>query len=127
MTNKVVLFFTAASAPTVQETADIAALAEYPGLTLRVRNAGVETLREVPETADYVSDSNAGATIPDLYDDTDDYPRTYAANPPAPTVLSTQKVITSGVEFTGPATSGSRVDGWTPTIVAGAVTALTGS
>lgn len=42
-------------------------------------------------------------------------------------VASDQLVITSGVEFLSPDVTGVYADGFTPTIVAGAVTALVGS
>lgn len=122
-----VLYFTAADVPTVNEAAEIAILKDYPGVELGVRNASKLGVYGSAEPADYVAGYNAGAAIPAPYDDTEDYPRTTAAEPPAPTVLGTQKIITSGVEFLAPATSGSRTDGWTPTIAAGVVTALTGS
>lgn len=128
MANKVLLYFTAAAKPTTDEAADIAIFQAQTGLEVRIRNAGVNSLYPDAELGvDYVADHASGALIPVAYADTDDYPRATTANPPAPTVASTQKVISSGVEFLGPATSGSRTDGWTPTIVDGDVTALVGS
>lgn len=129
MADKIVLFFTAGAIPTTSELTEINKLVTYPGIDLRVRNAAAPMgTYDTPETADYVCDYNDGSLIPAPYDDTEDYPLLTRTNPPAPAgLLSTQKVITSGVEFLGPATTGSRTDGWTPTIVAGAVTVLTGS
>lgn len=125
--NKKVLYFTAGPVPTVNEAAEIATLLAYPGIDVGVRNAANLGVYGSAEPADYVAGYNAGAAIPAPYNDTEDYPRTTAAQPPAPTLLATQKLLTSGVEFLGPATTGSRTDGWTPTIAAGAVTVLTGS
>lgn len=42
-------------------------------------------------------------------------------------VGGTDLIISSGTEFLGPAITGTRTNGYTPTIVAGAVTVLTGS
>lgn len=121
-------FFIAGTKPTTQEAADILIMQNL-GFNVAVRSA----LNYVPATSDepeqfaYVMDSASGANIPTDYADTNDFPRASKTQPPAPDVLSTQKVITSGVEFLSPAVSGSRTDGYTPTIVAGAVTALAGS
>lgn len=42
-------------------------------------------------------------------------------------IAADQVVITDGVEFASPAAGGAYVDGYTPTIANGVVTALTGS
>jgi hypothetical protein len=122
-----VLYFTASDVPTSNELAEINVLKNYPGIELGVRNASKLGVYGSAEPADYVAGYNSGAAIPAPYNDTEDYPLTSAAQPPAPTVLGTQKVITSGVEFLSPAVGGSRTDGYTPTIADGVVTALTGS
>lgn len=122
-----VLYFTASAAPTVNEAAEIAIFKAYPGIELGVRNASNLGVYGSAEPADFVAGYNAGAAIPEPYDDTDDYPLASAAQPPEPTLIGTQKIITSGVEFASPAVSGERTDGYTPTIAAGVVTALTGS
>jgi hypothetical protein len=122
-----VIYFTAGNVPTVNEASEISTLRSYPGVELAVRNAADMGVVGSLEPADYVAGYNNGAAIPDGYDDTDDYPLTSAANPPRPTLLGTQRIIHSGEEFLSPAVGGERTDGYTPTIAAGVVTALTGS
>lgn len=129
MANKKVIYFTASSIPTETEAGHIAALQAYPGLDVAIRDAskvGVSTDQGEPELADYVTNAT-GSNFPEGYDDTEDYPITTAAAPPMPTLLGTEKIIRSGVEFLSPDTTGSYVDGHTPTIAAGAVTALAAS
>jgi hypothetical protein len=125
-----IIYFTASAIPTETEAGHIAAFAAYPGIDLAIRNAaavGISTDQGEPELADYVANAT-GADFPVGYDDTEDYPIASPTNPPVPAgILSTQKIITSGVEFLSPDQSGSWVDGHTPTIVAGAVTVLAGS
>lgn len=122
-----IIYFTAAAVPTGTEQGHIDALKSYPGITLVVRNAAmVGNTDETPEEADYVANAT-GANFPVGYTDTDDYPITTAAAPPQPTLLGTEKIIRSGVEFAAPALGGAYVNGYTPTIADGVVTALAGS
>lgn len=125
MAQKKVIYFTVAAVPTSNELAQINTLRAYPEITLAVRNLARIDTDDNPETADYVC-SYAGNDFPSNYP-ADPYVRTTAAAPPAPAVLATQKVITSGVEFAGPDKTGSYVNGWTPTIAAGAVTVMAAS
>jgi hypothetical protein len=121
-------FFTATTVPTTQEAADILVFKNL-GFKVCVRNAEayVAATTDEPEDFDYVADSNSGNNIPADYADTGDYPRASKTAPPTPEVLSTQAVITSGVEFASPDASGTYVNGFTPTIANHVVTALTGS
>lgn len=125
-------YFTAGAQPTANEIAEIAAYSGV-GHTVCVRNVLAYDLdthqpgADSAEDFDYV-DAYAGTTIPAPYDDAEDFPVASPTAPPAAHApLSTQALITSGVEFLSPAVGGSRTDGYTPTIVAGVVTALTGS
>jgi hypothetical protein len=120
-------FFTAAAKPSTQEAADILIMQNL-GFDVKVRNAlGNNYTDGDPEAFDYVMDSTSGTTIPAAYANTTTYPRTSKTAPPAPTLLSTQTVITSGVEFAGNDKSGTYVNGWTPTIVAGVVSTMLAS
>jgi hypothetical protein len=124
-----VIFFTAGETATVGEAADIAQLiaamaANITDVAVRRGDLAAEDYSYGAglEAADFVA-----GTIPAAYDDEEDFP---VINPDAlaPSgVPSTSKVIASGVKFTGPAITGSYVDGYTPTIVAGVVTALVAS
>jgi hypothetical protein len=125
-------YFTAGPQPTSNELAEITAYRNV-GHDVSIRDVTKYALDTYQpgefslEAFDYV-DAYAGTTIPEPYDDTELYPVASPSAPPAAHApLSTQKLITSGVEFLSPAVSGERTDGYTPTIVAGAVTALTGS
>lgn len=120
-------FFTAAAKPTTQEAADILIMQNL-GFKVAVRDAASYVASDSdPEDFDYVMDSNSGANIPADYANTGDYPRASKTAPPAPDLLSTQKVITSGVEFAGNDKTGSYVNGWTPTIVDGVVSTMLAS
>lgn len=123
-----VIYFTVAAKPTVTEAGHITALAAYPGIdTLVVRNqAMVGNTDESPEEADYVLNA-AGSGFVAPYDDDEDYPKITPTTPPLPTVLATEKVIRSGVEFLSNQVTGSYTNGYTPTIAAGVVGALVGS
>ena len=125
MAQKKIIYFTVAAVPTVTEAGEIAALAAYPEVTLAVRNLAKISASDNAEPADYVC-SAAGNDFPANYP-ADPYVRTTAALPPAPAVLSTQKIISSGVEFAGNDKTGSYVNGWTPTIAAGVVGAMLAS
>lgn len=120
-----VIYFTVAAVPTSGEQAEIDALTAYPGLTVAVRNLSQIDATDNPEDADYVC-SLAGNNFPANYP-ADPYVRTTAANPPAPALLATQMIIKSGVEFLSPEATGTYTNGYTPTIAAGAISALVGS
>jgi hypothetical protein len=124
---KKILFFTAASKPTTQENTDINIMLDL-GFNVGVRAAPAYAKGNVQggtlETADYAMDSNAGATIPAAFSGLSVASKTA---PPAPPLLSTQRVITSGVEFAGNDKTGTYINGWTPTIVAGAVSTMLAS
>lgn len=119
-----VLYFTAAAVPTGPETTAITNLQNDGRYSVFIRNAvGKNYEGGEPEACDFVA-----GTIPTAYSDAEDYPVINPSALPNPTNLpTTAKVINSGVEFLAPAPTGSRVDGYTPTIVAGVVTAIVGS
>lgn len=119
---KKLIYFTAAAVPTVTEAGHIAIFEAIDGLETCVRNVQKIASTDNPEPADYVCNAT-GSDFPTNYPE-DPYVRVTAAAPPAPTVAATQKVITSGVEFAGPDKTGTYANGWTPTIAAGAVTAM---
>jgi hypothetical protein len=125
-----VIYFTVAAVPTETEAGHIATLKTYPGVELAVRNqavAGVNSPTDnTPEEADFVLNA-AGSGFVAPYDDNEDYPKITPTTPPLPTLLGTEKIIRSGVEFAGPDKSGSYVNGWTPTIAAGVVTTMLAS
>lgn len=125
MAQKKIIYFTVAAVPTVDELAEINALRVYPEVTLVVRNLQQIDATDNPETADYVC-SEAGNNFPTNYPE-DPYVRTTAAAPPAPTVLSTQKIISSGVEFLSDDKTGVYVNGFTPTIADGVVSTMLAS
>lgn len=125
-------YFTAAAQPTANELTEIGKYVTA-GHDVCVRNAAAYALStnqpgaDSAEDFDYV-DAYAGTTIPEPYDVAEDFPVASPDAPPAAhTLPGTQAIITSGVEFLAPAPTGSRTDGYTPTIAAGVVTALTGS
>jgi hypothetical protein len=122
-------YFTAGPTPTANETTEINTLAAA-GHDVCVRDVtkyGTSTDQPAAdglEDFDYVR-AYAGTTYPTDYDDTGDYPVADPAAPPsAVTLPGTQKLITSGVEFLSPDATGVYVNGFTPTIAAGAVTAI---
>lgn len=125
-------YFTAGATPTVNETAEIVAL-QNAGHQVMIRDVtkyaadSYQPAADGLEAFDYVR-AYAGTTYPADYDDTEDFPVANPAAPPsAVTLPGTQMLISSGVEFLSPAVGGSRTDGYTPTIAAGAISALTGS
>lgn len=119
-----VLYFTASAVPTGPETTAIGNLQNDGRYSVFVRNTlGGNYAGGEPEDCDFVA-----GTIPTAYADAEDYPVLNPSALPNPSNLpSTAKVINSGVEFLAPAPTGSRVDGYTPTIVGGVVTGLVGS
>jgi hypothetical protein len=125
-------YFTAGPKPTNNEQSEIDALAAA-GHDVMVRDVTKYTASSYQpavaglEEFDYVR-AYAGTTYPADYDDTGDFPVADPAAPPsAVTLPGTQKLLSSGVEFLSPAITGSRTDGYTPTISGGVVTALAGS
>lgn len=120
-------FFTAGPKPTNDEAAAILIMQNL-GFIVAVRNAAADNYGgDEPEDFDYVMDYDDGSLIPAAYADTEDYPRASKTVPPAPDLLSTQRVITSGVEFAGSDKTGSYVNGWTPTITNGVVSTMLAS
>lgn len=156
MAIKKVIYFTAGTAPDENEQAEIDLIAANPAYSVSVRNATLQTTDPDadPEAADYVAGSPPSdyddpgdypvldiSNIPtaSLVEEGDTIVLTDASGTtlnctlvvtdgvPTLTMASTAKIIKSGVEFLSPAVSGSRTDGYTPTIVAGDVTVLAGS
>jgi len=123
-TPAVLLYFTASAVPTGPETTAIETLQNDGRYSVFVRNAtGKNYEGGEPEAADFVA-----GTIPTAYADAGDYPVIDPSALPDPTnIPATSKVIRSGVEFAAPAATGSYANGYTPTIVGGAVTAIAGS
>lgn len=125
-------YFTAGAQPTANETAEITSYVTA-GHTVCVRNVLAYSLdshqpgADSAEDFDYV-DAYAGTTIPEPYDDAEDFPVASPSAPPASHALpGTQMLISSGVEFLSPAPTGSRTDGYTPTIANNAISAIVGS
>jgi hypothetical protein len=126
-TQKKILFFTAGPKATSQENTDMGIMADL-GFRVCARDATAYAKGNVQggtlEEADYAMDSNSGATIPAAFSGLTVASKT---TPPAPPILSTQKVITSGVEFAANDKTGTYVNGWTPTITAGVVSTMLAS
>ena len=120
---KTVIYFTAGQLATGPEQTAIDAITAVPGFNVKVRSAlGANYTGGIPEQADFVA-----GTRPSAYANTTTYPEFNPASPPAQDVGATQKVLSSGVKFTGPAITGTYVNGYTPTIVNGVVTGLVAS
>lgn len=124
-----IIFFTAGEKATAGEATDIAQL--VASMAANITDVAVRR-GDLPaasynygagvEAADFVA-----GTIPTPYSNAGTYPVIDPDAIPPSGVPSTSKVIKSGVKFTGPAITGSYVNGYTATIVAGAITALVAS